>query len=52
MLGIRIATDHFHFSADALGGAISALLGIGRSAVYLLELGIIHIHSECAFYSL
>jgi hypothetical protein len=38
MLGVRITADDFLVSADALGGTVSAHLGIGRCAVYLLQL--------------
>ena len=49
MLGIGVPANDFHVSPDAFGGTVAALLGIGRSAVYLLELCVIHVHTERAF---
>src|SRR5437868_2732164 len=47
---VGITANYFHVSADALGGAVSAHLGIGRCAVYLLQLCVIHVHPERAFH--
>ena len=49
MVRIGIAAHDFHVSSDALGGTVTALVGIGRSAVYLLQLSIVHVHAERAF---
>src|SRR5438132_12973546 len=51
MLRIRITADYLHVSADALGRAVAAHLGIGRCAVYLLQLGIVNIGSKGIFHS-
>jgi hypothetical protein len=48
--GVGIAADGFHIRADALGGTISARLGIGRCAVYLLQLGVINIRPKGILY--
>src|SRR5580658_5065662 len=34
VLGIGVATDHLHVSSNAFGWTVTALVGIGRSAVY------------------
>jgi hypothetical protein len=46
VLGVGIAADGFHIRTEALGGTISAPLGIGRCAVYLLQLGVINVRPK------
>src|ERR1019366_9254350 len=46
---IRIAAHNLHVGTDALGGTVTALLGIGGSAVNLLQLSVIHVHAKRAF---
>ena len=50
VLGIGITADNLHVSADALGRTITAHLGIGRCAVYLLQLRVVNIRSEGILY--
>jgi hypothetical protein len=50
MLRVGITTDNLHVSADALGWTVAAHLGIGRCAVYLLQLSVVNIRSESIFY--
>src|SRR6266436_1214359 len=49
MLGIRVATHYFHITADANCGRIARIRPIG-SAVNLLQLCVVHVHTESLFY--
>src|ERR1035437_5183161 len=46
---IGMPAHNLHVRPDACCWTITALLGIGRSAVYLLELRIVHVHSKRTF---
>ena len=46
MLRVRIAADNLHIAVDALPRRVPSLLFICRSAVNLLELGIVNISTE------
>ena len=49
MRRVWIAANHLHVSPDALCRAVAAQLGIGRSAVYLLQLSVINITTKRVF---
>ncbi len=49
MSRVRIAAYNLHVRPDAFCRAVAALLGIGRSAIYLLQLSVVNITAKRIF---